>query len=157
METTNRPTPQTTESGKETTMYTNLNDRYAAPMNDADAIDIFYRVDSSDILGMTLRPPMAEAYGDRRNHLTPNLLGTHHFLGSFSQTLEIGENLTDHEILHAVFYMMQGEVWSPNGEAHDLITSLPCVFHTSMSVGDVVDIRGRRYVCASTGWKLLTR
>lgn len=36
-----------------------------------------------------------------------------------------------------VFQRMQGEVWSPNGEARDLIQELGLV-HTSMSVGDVV-------------------
>ena len=39
--------------------------------------------------------------------------------------------------LEDVFRHMQGEVWSPNGEARDLIRSLG-LCHTSMSVGDVV-------------------
>lgn len=36
-----------------------------------------------------------------------------------------------------VYVKMQGEVWSPNGEARDLIESLG-LKHTSMSVGDIV-------------------
>jgi len=36
-----------------------------------------------------------------------------------------------------IFHMMQGEIWSPNGEARELIANLG-LKHTSMSVGDVV-------------------
>lgn len=39
--------------------------------------------------------------------------------------------------LEEVFYKMQGEVWSPNGEGRNLIQSLG-LHHTSMSVGDVI-------------------
>lgn len=39
--------------------------------------------------------------------------------------------------LEDVFYQQQGEVWSPNGEARDLIRGKG-LRHTSMSVGDVV-------------------
>lgn len=41
------------------------------------------------------------------------------------------------EDLGEVFFAMQGEIWSPNGEARELITSLG-LHHTSMSVGDVI-------------------
>lgn len=44
-----------------------------------------------------------------------------------------------------VFKKMQGEVWSPNGEAKDLISNRG-LCHTSMSVGDVVyDIEADKY------------
>ncbi len=39
--------------------------------------------------------------------------------------------------VESCFYFMQGEVWSPNGEARPLIEKLG-LHHTSMSVGDVV-------------------
>ena len=39
--------------------------------------------------------------------------------------------------LEDVFYQMQGEIWSPQGEARELIRSKG-LSHTSMSVGDVV-------------------
>jgi len=49
------------------------------------------------------------------------------------------ENLDD------VFDKMQGEVWSPNGEAKDLISTRG-LRHTSMSVGDVIhDVKADRY------------
>ena len=41
------------------------------------------------------------------------------------------------ESMEKVFGMMQGEVWSPNGEARSRIEALG-LSHTSMSVGDVV-------------------
>lgn len=40
--------------------------------------------------------------------------------------------------MEAVFSYMQGEIWSPNGEAGPLILRLG-LHHTSMSVGDVVE------------------
>ena len=36
-----------------------------------------------------------------------------------------------------VFRMMQGEIWSPNGEANDMILEKG-LRHTSMSVGDII-------------------
>ena len=38
-----------------------------------------------------------------------------------------------------IFNMMQGEAWSPNGEARAFISHLG-IHHTSMSVGDVIEI-----------------
>ena len=50
------------------------------------------------------------------------------------------------------FRLMQGEVWSPQGEARPLIERLG-LSHTSMSVGDVVrDEEGRYWLCESVGW-----
>jgi hypothetical protein len=40
--------------------------------------------------------------------------------------------------LHDVFHGSQGEIWSPNGEACELIRAKGLV-HTSMSVGDVIE------------------
>jgi hypothetical protein len=49
------------------------------------------------------------------------------------------------ENLEDVFQKMQAEVWSPNGEARELILSKG-LGHTSMSVGDVVyDLKADRY------------
>ena len=42
------------------------------------------------------------------------------------------ENLDD------VFFTMQGDIWSPNGEARKVIENLELT-HTSMSIGDVVE------------------
>jgi hypothetical protein len=52
-----------------------------------------------------------------------------------------------------VFHTMQGEVWSPNGEARSLIRALG-LDHTSMSVGDlVVTEDGDAFECDMVGWK----
>ncbi len=56
--------------------------------------------------------------------------------------------------MDAVYYFMQGEIWSPNGEAKDLIRSLG-LSHTSMSIGDVVcDVEtGEHFMAVSYGWQ----
>lgn len=52
-----------------------------------------------------------------------------------------------------VFTAMQGESWSPRGQARALIASLGLT-HTSMSVGDVVrDPDYRYWQCLSDGWR----
>jgi hypothetical protein len=54
--------------------------------------------------------------------------------------------------LNAVYHDMQGEVWSPNGEARELIESKG-LKHTSMSVGDViVDDVGNAHVVSMIGF-----
>jgi len=42
--------------------------------------------------------------------------------------------------LNTIFHLMQGEMWSPNGEARDLIGN-STAGHTSMSVGDIIVMR----------------
>lgn len=58
------------------------------------------------------------------------------------------------EDLEEVYYAMQGEVWSPNGEARPLIEGLG-LRHTSMSVGDVIhEINtGKFYEVAMAGFR----
>ena len=53
-----------------------------------------------------------------------------------------------------IFGMLQGETWSPRGEAWSLIDELG-VAHTSMSVGDVIVIGEQAWVCAPVGWEEL--
>jgi len=54
-----------------------------------------------------------------------------------------------------VWYAMQAENWSPNGEARELIESRGLA-HTSMSVGDViVDDVGNAHVVASLGFRAI--
>ena len=54
-----------------------------------------------------------------------NLIGTHTFLKQ-----------VEADDLAQVFAMMQGENWSPNGEAKPLLVEKD-LYHTSMSVGDI--------------------
>jgi hypothetical protein len=54
-----------------------------------------------------------------------------------------------------VFHQMQGECWSPNGEARDLIREKG-LQHTSMSVGDVITEASTEHQCWAvrpTGFK----
>lgn len=65
-----------------------------------------------------------------------------------------------------VFDMMQGENWSPNGEARPLIQSLG-LQHTSLSVGDIIRyeedgayegsriLAGSIFMCDNAGWVFL--
>jgi hypothetical protein len=56
--------------------------------------------------------------------------------------------------LDGVFQRSQGEVWSPNGEARDIILSKRLA-HTSMCVGDVISLDDKFWVVASVGFKEL--
>lgn len=56
--------------------------------------------------------------------------------------------------LEQVFVQMQGEHWSPNGEAAGLIKSKG-LQHTSMSVGDVVVTGDDTYVVSAFGFTRL--
>lgn len=57
--------------------------------------------------------------------------------------------------LDEVFYLQQGEIWSPNGEMRGFIRFLG-LQHTSMSVGDVIedmdDGNGMFYEVARVGF-----
>lgn len=57
------------------------------------------------------------------------------------------------ENIDAVYYEMQGEIWSPKGEARELLQKLG-LQHTSMSVGDVVECQdcGDFHQCDPLGW-----
>jgi hypothetical protein len=57
--------------------------------------------------------------------------------------------------LERVFAQMQGENWSPNGEARPLIKAKG-LQHTSMSVGDVaIDENGDKHIVARFGFEQL--
>lgn len=55
------------------------------------------------------------------------------------------------EEIGPLFRAFQGEIWSPNGEANPLIASVG-TDHTSMSVGDCVEVAEAFYVAAPQGW-----
>lgn len=91
------------------------------------------------------RPEVFGKFAFDQSGLNPNKLEeTHVLLG------EVAEYK-----LEKLFELLQGENWSPNGEARELIRSKGLA-HTSMSVGDVVQERDATYVCASVGWKQLS-
>jgi hypothetical protein len=53
--------------------------------------------------------------------------------------------------LGKIYDMMQGENWSPEGEANMFIRGKG-LHHTSMSVGDIIKIGGKVYFCDSYGF-----
>ena len=55
--------------------------------------------------------------------------------------------------LNDIYSEMQGEKWSPNGEARPLIQKLG-LSHTSMSIGDLVKQKSILYVVASVGFEV---
>lgn len=80
-----------------------------------------------------------------------NLDATHVLLTEIVMANASGE-LTRTDDLEWIFNAMQGEVWSPNGEARELIIRKGLV-HTSMSVGDViVDEDDRTFIVADLGF-----
>jgi len=55
---------------------------------------------------------------------------------------------------NSISKMMQGEEWSPEGEARGLISKAG-LKHTSLSTGDVLVIGGKMYMADSFGWEKL--
>lgn len=58
--------------------------------------------------------------------------------------------------IEQVFNHMQGEIWSPNGEARSIIEGSG-VTHTSMSTGDIIYSAESNtwYLCEDMGWSIL--
>jgi hypothetical protein len=54
------------------------------------------------------------------------------------------------------YELMQGERWSPRGQARALIAWLGLA-HTTMSVGDVFEVGGRLYVADRVGFVMVNR
>lgn len=79
----------------------------------------------------------------KNNNMLPdpdNLSATHRPVGTLSQ-----------EDPNQIFSMMQSEVWSPSGQAQDLIKNLG-LNHTSMSVGDIIVINNRPLMVDRAGF-----
>ena len=67
---------------------------------------------------------------------------------------DIPQQNPKHRSLDDVFAWMQGENWSPNGEARSLIEKKG-LSHTSMSVGDVMAYGDEIYIVAPLGFQLI--
>jgi hypothetical protein len=78
-----------------------------------------------------------------------NLSKTHICLGTLADIKNSGKT----EVIERLFRDLQGERWSRNGEARELIRGLGLA-HTSMSVGDVIRFKsGEVYLCKDAGWE----
>lgn len=70
-----------------------------------------------------------------------NLNKTHIHLGNIKES-----------DLETAFRKLQGDYWSPNGEARELIIEKK-LQHTSMSVGDIIKKDGKVYIVDMVGFK----
>ena len=117
-------------------MYDSLNDCSLCPAG--DSVQIWYQK----------REMLESSMFTRYKHIDPSCLEkTHVLLG----TMDIPYN-DEQEMLNRIYDTMQGEIWSPYGQALSLITRLG-LMHTSMTVGDVVRFRsGNCWICMPVGW-----
>lgn len=95
-------------------------------------------------------PMMSMMFGwssikDRKPELAKKL--SNHDLSSSHKLLAV----VDETDLDKIFQNFQGENWSPNGEAKELILGLG-LGHTTISVGDIVQQDDNFYFCDGIGW-----
>lgn len=80
-----------------------------------------------------------------------DLAATHIHLTDIMLKDDDGAGLSD--ALELIYAAMQGEAWSPNGEARSLIIEKGLI-HTSMSMGDcVIAPDGRLFMVAALGFE----
>lgn len=116
---------QALSEAKDSEMYTSLNDVYPK-----GSTKIWYT------------KGYFNPFGREKDNITPkSMKKTHILLGSIAET-----------DLDKIFSMMQGERWSPNGEARNLILDLGLT-HTSMSVGDIIQVGKVIYLVDTIGFK----
>jgi len=130
--------------------YVNLNDASAVTGNDGyepGNTDIWYmnRKGWDDFSMGWKRVQEKVAAGEMEMPTKQNLKNTHVFLGRIRE----GN-------LEKVFHMMQGEMWSPEGQANGLIRRKG-LQHTSMSVGDMVLKGGQLYMVDGRGFARVGR
>lgn len=130
--------------------YTKLSD--CKHFEDGDAFEIWY-----------MRPEFFSDFitGDTSKLDRANLEKTHILLGQAKNALILMVTKEAHDadpdlsrtiVLEHLYRNLQGEVWSPNGEACDLIESKG-LSHTSLSMGDIVRFKdGSVWICAAVGW-----
>jgi len=112
-------------------MYNSLNDANLPELQPGNT-EIWYQTKES----------WEEGHGLGKISIDPNDLSkTHILLGKIKETS-----------LEKIFQVMQGDIWSPLGEARGLIRSKGMV-HTSMSVGDVVVVNGQVMMVDRVGFK----
>lgn len=90
--------------------------------------------------------------GARPNHDPDNLCWTHIHLGSIRSNATTPQPMSP-ELLDELWVALQGENWSPFGEARGLIQSKG-LEHTSMSIGDCFRLpNGEVWIVSREGFK----
>jgi len=102
-------------------------------LNDANLYSPCYSEGETEIWYMKQFNPLC-------TYSKANLEKTHVLLGKINESN-----------LETIFCKMQGENWSPNGEAFGLILSKG-LKHTSMTAGDVVKIKDKYFLCTMFSW-----
>jgi hypothetical protein len=117
--------------------------------------DVYYQtpLQWKDLLGVSVRQRENLQYVVKLNEVEQK--GRYKFVRSIDYSW-LPQTKQEADTLDEVYRLMQGEVWSPNGEARELIESLR-LHHTSMSVGDVVKLAdGTFWILNSIGWGRLS-
>jgi hypothetical protein len=122
-------------------MYTTLNDASTLHTELANGTTEIWYSKSKHFRDMTGGPRFLANH--RLLPTADTLSKTHSKIGSI--------NTVD---LNKIFHLMQGETWSPNGEAYDMIGKSEAG-HTSMSVGDIIKMNGIMHMVANTGFVVL--
>ncbi len=122
-------------------MYTTLNDASALHTELATGTTEIWYSKSKHFRDMTGGPRFLAKH--RLLPTADTLSKTHSKIGSIN-TVDL-----DH-----IYYLMQGETWSPNGEAYDMIGKSEAG-HTSMSVGDIIKMNGIMHMVANSGFVVL--
>lgn len=121
--------------------YDNLNDAVSSTGNTGYSIgntEIWYAKDMLVNKGLDWMVAHGTA-PDRKD-----LRKTHVFLGRISKSNP-----------NEVYKMMQGQFWSPDGEANMMLRRKG-VGHTSMSTGDIIVVGDKAMMVDSNGWKNIT-
>lgn len=101
----------------------------AGEFYDGEMSEIWYARDTRNIVAL---------YGERSKKLPASDLGLQNRpWGTVLTTTHTYLGTVQSEDLEQVYMKMQGEMWSPEGEARNLIESRG-LNHTSMSVGDLI-------------------
>lgn len=124
--------------------YGTLNDaNWISPAYELGRLTIWYARDDEKRVFFTMS-----------SNLVPE---THVRLGSIT-----GHRLTeiDEKELKYVYYLMQEDVWSPNGEAQDFMVKKGfrhtlCTKHISFREGDIIEFQGAYWMYYLASWKIL--
>lgn len=79
-----------------------------------------------------------------------NILSNHTILGHINKPINDLDDLGD------IFHKLQGEYWSPKGEANSLILDNG-MSHTSMMAGDIVETDTAYYVMSMFGFVVVNK
>ena len=122
-------------------MYTTLNDASTLHTELANGTTEIWYSKSKHFRDMTSGPRFLAKH--RLLPTSDTLSKTHTKIGSI--------NTVD---LNKIYGLMQGETWSPNGEARDVIGQSESA-HTSMSVGDIIKMNGIMHMVDNHGFVVL--